>query len=210
MCFMIVSTFQHHWTRSQPQKCVFFRFSPPFQTKIIYFGWQRLKSLQFGQSAQFDDGLDTYLQVEITLCQNSLMPSFGEKEVLMGPRRKNLLFLKPLMENSKLPNISKNETPRSIRRGDMRGFPHFDLKKGPSKLSKELEILYVHLVGALKGAFWEPRLFSSIVLTYLPRISKKWFLGKFFSFFVFFFLVCSSHNSPLNWAGKMKFRVYIQ
>ena len=61
------------------------------------------------------------------------------------------------------------------------GFPSFDLKKVlflpnfPSQLGQEVEIRYVHLVGALDVLF-EGLDFSA---------PKKWFIGQVFAFLSF-------------------------
>ena len=75
-----------------------------------------------------------------------------------GQKRKICLFLSQLMENQKLYNISENQSPKAIRRGDM-GIPPFLIsKKCCSALSSlhiglEAEIRYVHLVAVLNGCF---------------------------------------------------------
>ena len=63
------------------------------------------------------------------------------------------------MENLKLCNISKNQLPRSILKGDMRVLLPFDLEKGKflsyisTNLSYEVEIWYVYRVRALNVPF---------------------------------------------------------
>ena len=55
--------------------------------------------------------------------------------MLRGQNRKSCFFLNQLIKNLKLHNISKNQVPGSIKRGGIRDFPHFDLKKNCSSQS---------------------------------------------------------------------------
>ena len=100
--------------------------SPP-QTKMIHSVRYWPKSLKFSQSAQFGGGLDInewgWTWVKIQLCPNL------REGMLRGRKRKIRPFLTQLIENQKLYNISKNQPPKSIRRGDMEISPLFYLKK---------------------------------------------------------------------------------
>ena len=87
--------------------------------KFIYSAWYWQKSLQCGQSAQFDGGLDVHIWVRMKLVQNSVMPQLGGGGgVLRSQKRKIYPFLSQLMRNQKLYNISKNQPPKSIGRRD--------------------------------------------------------------------------------------------
>ena len=109
-----------------------------------------------------------------------------KKGVLRGQKHKICLFLIQLIENQKLYNIFKNQFSKSITRSDMGFFPLFELKKVlflsylPSILSKEAEIRYVHLVGALEVPFGG----LNFSVPYHPLTApKKLFFGRVFSFF---------------------------
>ena len=76
-----------------------------------------------------------------------------------GVKNAKPAFLSRLIENSKLYNVSKSEPLKSIRRGDMEGFLHFDLEKRLFllylliKLNKKVEIWYVSLAETLNMPF---------------------------------------------------------
>ena len=58
----------------------------------------------------------------MTLGQNSDIPEF---EGGSAESAKNCLFLNQSIKNQDLCNISKNQSPKSVRRGDMEEFSHF-------------------------------------------------------------------------------------
>ena len=68
-------------------------------------------------------GVFKFLGVKI-----ELYPNLGE-EVLRGQKRKIALFFSQSIEHQKSYNISKNQSPESIRRRIMGFPPPFDLKK---------------------------------------------------------------------------------
>ena len=80
----------------------------------------------------------------------------------------------------------------------MRVFPLFDLEKVlfpylPSKLRQEVEIWYVHLIRVLDLYLGGPNLSAPF---HPLTVSKKWFFGRFFSFFSSFKFV--PHVTPLQ------------
>ena len=132
------------------------------------------------------------------LDQNSVMPQFGGGGA-EGSKIQNLSFfpqLRKVTENSanrqkiKSCITSKNQPPKSIRRGDMGISPLFELKNElflpylPSiKLGQEIEIRYVHLVRALDmpfGGLDFSALFSAITAL------KRQFFDRFFFYFYHF------------------------
>ena len=151
-----------------------------------------------------------YIWVGMTWGQNFVMPQFGGGGVERS-KRKICPFFSLLIENQKLYNISKNQAPKSIRKGDMKFPLLFDLKKVlflpylPSKLGWKVEIWYVHLVGAIDALFGDIDFSASFQPFSAP---KKYFLVKIFIPIICW--VCSSHNSPPNWARKLKTGMYIE
>ena len=121
-------------------------------------------------------------------------------------------FFSRLIENQNLYNISKNQPPKSIRRADEEISSRFDLKKVlflpylPSKLDYEVEIWYIHLLGALDAPFGG--LDFSAKFPPLAAPKKRFFWSGFFISIIFW--VFSSHNSPPNCASKLKFVIYIE
>ena len=113
--------------------------------------------MQFGQLAQFGDGLDIY---EWGWPWIKIQPSPNLKEgVLRDQKRKICPFLNQSIKSQKLYNISKNKLPKLIRRGDIGISPLFDLEKVmfllylPFKLRCELEITHLHLIEVLDVSF---------------------------------------------------------
>ena len=104
----------------------------------VFIFFPKPKSHKIGQSAKFSGKLDIYewgwLWVKIQLCSN-----LG-KQVLWSQKCQNCSFSNQSIENPKLHNISENQSFKSIKKGNMKGFPLFNLEKWlilsyfPSKL----------------------------------------------------------------------------
>ena len=107
----------------------------------------------------------------MTLGQNSVIPQFKGGNAEGVKKCKNCFFLSPSIENSKLNNIPENEFLGTIRRGDMRGFPLFDLETGysfripPPNLDMELKFGTVYLIGILYLPFWDFDFLASLNLS---------------------------------------------
>ena len=97
-------------------------------------------------------------------------------------------FINQSMEDPKLFNMFKNQSSRLIRRGGTRGFPLFDLDRGlflsylSSKLGREVEILYVNLVGAIYVPYGSLYFLNPLDLL---KIQKCSFFGWIFPCFEF-------------------------
>ena len=91
--------------------------------KTIYSTWYGPKSLKFDRSAQFEVGLDIY-DLRWTWVKIQLCPNLG-KGMLTGLKRKIYPFFGQSIENKKLHNIIKNQSIKSIRKGDMEDFCPF-------------------------------------------------------------------------------------
>ena len=139
------------------------------------------------------------------LGQNSVMPQYGERGA-EGSKTKNLSFFRPFDSKSKVvQHIKKSPPPKSIRWRDMVISLLFDLEKVPfilclpSKLSQEVEIRYVHLIGDPRCDSWSSQLFSPILPSHSPNM---WFFGwdsSFFSFFEFVPRITSFQIELGNW-----------
>ena len=91
----------------------------PQKTIIIYSAHYWSKLLKFGQPVQFCGALHTY-EWRWPWAQNSVVFQFWERGCWGGPKTQKLLFSNQSIETLKLYNISKNKSPKLIRRGAMR------------------------------------------------------------------------------------------